>query len=134
MLEGYVIAKLWDDPDQDVDAMLDEFFHRYFGAAEKPMKKFYLELERIACNPKNYPPPFHRKNGIDWKNVAWTHLGTAERMEQLGALMTQAQALAQTEQEKRRVGLWHDAIWKWMLEGRAEYLAKSSAQKPNEPK
>jgi GNAT superfamily N-acetyltransferase len=134
MLEGYVIAKLWDDPDQDVDALLDEFFHRYFGAAEKPMKKFYLQLEQIACNPKNYPPPFHRKNGIDWKSVAWTHLGTAERMEQLGALMDQAQTLAQTEQDKQRVGLWRDAIWKWMVDGRAAYLAKSSAQKPNEPK
>ena len=124
MLEAYVIAKLWDDPTQDVDAMLDEFFRLYFGAAAKPMKRFYLQLEKIASNPRNYPPPYHRRNGIDWRDVAWNGLGTAERMEQLGTLMTQALALAQTEQEKRRVGLWNDAIWKWMVDGRAEYLAK----------
>ena len=124
MLEAYVIAKLWDDPTQDVDAMLDEFFRLYFGAAAKPMEKFYLQLEEIASNPRNYPPPYHRRNGIDWRHVAWNALGTGERMEQLGSLMTQALGLAQTEQEKRRVGLWNDAIWKWMVDGRAEYFAK----------
>ena len=134
MLEGYMIAKLWDDPNQDVDAMLDELFRRYFGAAAKPMKKFYMRLEEIACNPKNYPPPYHKRNGIDWKNVAWSHLGTAERMQQLGALVTKAQGLAQTEQEKQRVGLWHDAILKWMLAGRAEYLAKFPEKKRNATK
>jgi hypothetical protein len=70
------------------------FFHRYFGAAEKSMKKFYLHLEQIACNPKNYPPPYRKRNRIDWQDVAWNCLGTAERMEQLGALVTKAQALA----------------------------------------
>jgi len=129
MLEGYVIAKIWDDPEQDVDAMLDEFFHRYFGAAEMPMKKFYLELERIASDPENYPPPYRRNNGIDWKGVPWSFQGTAERMGQLGKWMDEAQALAQTELEKQRVGLWRDAIWKWMQEGRADYVAKLAEKK-----
>lgn len=128
MLEGYVIAKLWDDRGQDVDALLDEFFHLYFGAAARPMKDFYLQLEQIACDPGNYPPPLYRKNGIDWKNVAWTHLGTGPRMKRLGQLMDEAHARAQTEVEKRRVTLWNDALWKWMQEGRAEYLA-TQAQK-----
>lgn len=128
MLEGYVIAKLWDDPGQDVDALLNEFFHLYFGAAARPMKDFYLQLEQIACDPGNYPPPLYRKNGIDWKNVAWTHLGTGPRMKRLGQLMDEAHTRAQTEVEKRRVTLWNDALWKWMQEGRAEYLA-TQAQK-----
>jgi hypothetical protein len=125
MLESYLIMRVWDNPDQDVDAMIDEFFRLYFGAAAKPMKKFYLELENIATNPKNYPKPYYKKNAIDWKNVAWTTLGTEPRMKQLGALMDEAKRLAQTEQEKKRVGLWNDAIWKWMVEGRAAYLAKA---------
>lgn len=119
MLEAYIIAKIWDDPQQDVDVLLDEFFLRYFGAAAAPMKRFYLQLEQIACNPENYPAPYYRENGIDWKNVAWTALGTEERMKQLGILMTEAQALAQGDLEKRRVALWHDALWKWMVEGSA---------------
>jgi hypothetical protein len=119
MLEAYVLAKIYDDPNQNVDAMLDEFFHLYFGAAAGPMKKFYLQLEQIATNPKNYPKPYYRKNGIDWKNVAWSTLGTAKRIEQLGGLMDQAKALAKTDDEKRRVELWNNALWKWMAEGRA---------------
>ncbi|MFB3789641.1 MAG: DUF4838 domain-containing protein [bacterium] len=120
MLEGYVIAKIWDDPDQDVDALLREFFTRYFGAAAGPMERFYRRIEEIACDPANYPPPFYKKNGIDWKNAAWTSLGTPERMEQLGALMDEAQALARTELEQKRVGLWREALWKWMQEGYAQ--------------
>ena len=126
MLESYVIVKLWDDPGQDVDQMLDEFFQRYFGGAAAPMKAFYLELERIASDPANYQPPCRKANSIDWKNVAWTQLGTSERMEQLGAHMAEARALAQTDLEKRRVALWDDALWKWMQEGRAEYLAQQA--------
>jgi len=117
MLEAYIIAKIWDDPTQDVDDMLHEFFTRYFGASAKPMEKFYRNIEEIACNPENYPPPLYRRNGIDWKKVAWTHLGAEERMKELGALMHRAQTLAQTEQEKQRVELWCGALWKWMEEG-----------------
>gem|GEM_PF-104222 len=126
MLESYVIAKLWDDPNQDVEAMLHEFFLQYFGAAAEPMETCYRLLEEIACNPKNYPPPFYKHNGIDWKNVAWTHLGTAERMEQLDFLMKWAQTLACTEQEKQRVGLWNEALWEWMENGYAQYAAGKS--------
>jgi len=124
MLEGYVIAKIWDDPTLDTDALLNEFFTRYFGAAAEPMKAFYLKIEEIATNPENYQRPCYRRNGIDWKNVAWTMLGTEERMKQLGEFMTQAQSMAQTDMEKQRVGLWRDTLWKWMEEGRAQYLTE----------
>ncbi len=129
MLEAYIIAKLWDDPDQDVDALLHEFFERYFGAAAEPMEKFYRRIEEIATNPDNYPPPFYKKDSIDWRNAAWTRLGTTEQMEQLGAWMSQAQQLAKTDTERRRVGLWNEALWKWMVEGRAQYLAEAKGKK-----
>lgn len=125
MLESYVIAKIWDEPTQDVDDLLDEFFQRYFGAAALPMKAFYTEIEDIATNPDNYQPPCYKKNSIDWKNVAWTQLGTAERMESLGKHIAEAEAVAQTDLEKEHVARWRKALWQWMLDGRAEYLAKT---------
>jgi len=125
MLEGYVIAKIWDDPTQDVDAILDEFFHLYFGNASEPMKKFYLQIEQIACNRENYPKPYYKPNGIDWKSVAWTTLGTEERMKELGELISQAQSLAQTDTEKQRVQQWREALWDWMVKGKEEYLLQS---------
>jgi hypothetical protein len=84
------------------------------------MKEFYSKLEAIACDPANYP------NGQRWptERISWECLGTAERMDQLGALIADAQNRAHTGIEKQRVASWHDAIWKWMLDGRAAYLAK----------
>ena len=32
--------------------------------------------------------------------------------------------LAATDIEKRRVGLWREAVWKWMQDGRAQYLSR----------
>lgn len=126
MLESYIIAKIWDEPAQDVDDLLDEFFARYFGAAARPMQDFYTEIEDIATNPDNYQPPCYKKNSIDWKNVAWTQLGTEERMAKLGQHISAAEALAQTDAEKEHVARWRKALWQWMLDGRAEYLAKKS--------
>ena len=120
-LEQYVMMKLWDDPALDVDTLMDEFFQRYFGAAAVPMQTFYTRLEAIASDPVNYP------EGVKWPSEAmsWEHLGTAERMEELGALVTEAEQLAATEAEQSRVTLWKAALWEWMQSGREAYLAKT---------
>ena len=41
-LEQYVMAKVWDDPSVDVDAVIGEFFRLYFGAAGEPGTLFLL--------------------------------------------------------------------------------------------
>ncbi len=125
-LEQYVMAKVWDDPEVDVDGLIDEFFDLYFGPAAEPMKRFYLGLEAVACDRDNYPPPYHRSNGIDWKAVAWERLGTAERMAEFERFITQAETQAQTETQKQRVALWRSALWEWMRQGREEYLSTRS--------
>jgi hypothetical protein len=122
-LEQYVMAKIWDDPEVDVDGLIDEFFDLYFGPAGEPMKRFYLGLEAVACDRANYPPPYHRSNGIGWKAVAWERLGTAERMAEFERLIAQAEAKAQTETEQQRVALWRSALWEWMRQGREESLS-----------
>ena len=117
-LEQYVMVKIWDDPAQDVDALIDEFFRLYFGKAAEPMKAFYLRIESIACDSANYPPEHNRPSA----ELSWRYLGTEERMKELGGLMAEAGTLAESEVEKKRVALWHDALWKWMENGRAAYI------------
>lgn len=126
-LEQYVMAKVWDDPDADVDRLIEEFFRLYFGPAGEPMKQFYLRLEEIAVDRANYPAPYYRRDGIDWKQAAWGTLGTAERVEELGRLMARAERLAETDVEKERVAMWRRALWDWIRQGREENLA---SQKP----
>jgi len=128
-LEQYVMAKVWDDPEVNVDGLIDEFFRLYFGPAGDPMRKFYLRLEAIACDPTNYPPPYHRGNGVNWRAVAWERLGTAEHMEELGGLISQAEELAGTQAERQRVALWRSAFWEWMRQGREQYLATQTENK-----
>jgi hypothetical protein len=130
-LEHYVMLKLWDDPTLDTDALLDEFFTQYFGSAAQPMNRFYRSIERIACDQSLYPPKAHKQD----RNIAWRNLGTPERMKELAALMAEAEAKAATGAEKQRVALWRNSLWKWMLDGRAEFEARTtkSDAKPAPP-
>jgi hypothetical protein len=125
-VEQYVMSRVWRDPSTDVDAVIAEFFRRYFGPASEPMRRFYLGLEAIACDPANYPPPYHKPAGIDWKRVAWEKLGTPERMKELGALIHEAEAKAGNGPERQRVDLWRAALWDWMEAGAKTAAAASS--------
>jgi hypothetical protein len=116
-LEHYLMIKVWDDPELDTDRLLDEFFETYFGSAARPMNQFYRTIENIACNQEFYPPKLHKQD----RRIAWKNLGTPDRMKTLGALMEEAEAKAKTTVEKERVSLWRNSLWKWMLDGQAEY-------------
>jgi hypothetical protein len=116
-LEQYVMTRVWDDPEVDVDRLIDEFFRLYFGPAGDPLKRFYLRLETIACDPANYPPPYHRRDGIDWRRAATERLGTAANLTELGSLMDEAGQRAIASPEKDRVALWRRAFWEWMRDG-----------------
>jgi hypothetical protein len=123
-LEFYVTWKLADDPSQDGNALIDEFFDRYYGAAAKPMKIFYELVEQVYANPNNYPLPFRLGHSHQTEEAAWNYLGTQSRMDQLGWLMEQARALATTDIEKQRVALFDKGIWHYMQAGREAYLKR----------
>jgi len=129
-VDYYLTMKLYDDPTLDPDALLDEFFTRYFGKAAKPMAGFYALIEETFNNPANYPEEVREKDRQYHQNerTAWEWLGTEARMEQLGALMAQAEALAATEMERRRVDTWKRGVWDYMVEGRQEYLEKKPSR------
>lgn len=70
---------------------------------------------------------------VDWKKAAWERLGTAGRMEELGALMAQATQRTGTETERQRVAWWRSALWEWMRQGREQHDASKPAPKPAAP-
>ncbi len=129
-VDAYVTLKLLDDPSLNIDAMLDEFFARYYGAAAEPMKQIYLRIEEIYWNPRNYPDKLlNGQKAKIWqhKYTAWGDLGTAARMAELGALMDKATRVAVGETEKQRVALFRKAVWDYMVAGRKQYLAEQSS-------
>jgi hypothetical protein len=124
-VDYYLSMKLYDDASLDTDALLDELFCRYFGAAALPMKNFYLLIERIYSDPENYRDAQAVEGMHQTEAIAWGRLGTEKRMTTLGRYMDRAQRFAVTDLEKKRVNLWKEGVWDYMVQGRQKYLAKS---------
>ena len=49
-LNYYVAAKLLWDVNANVDKILDDFYHKFYGPAWEPMKKYYESLEKAAID------------------------------------------------------------------------------------
>jgi hypothetical protein len=130
-IDTYLTFKLFDDPSLDVDAMLDEFFTRYYGRAAEPMKRIYLRIEEIFGDTTNYPEEVRKnmnKHFHQTEEMAWKYLGTEPRMAELGRWMDEATRLAGDGVEKQRVAMFRKGIWDYMVEGRKMYLAKQRKQ------
>ena len=125
-VDNYVGYKLMDDPDRDVEELLDEYFSAY-GAAGKPLRQMHDIIEERYCNPANYP----QRNGVvvaraQTPLIAWGHLGAAKVMAKLQDCMDRAHAAAKTDQEKQLAQLWEDAIWTYMKAGRESFVERMS--------
>jgi len=129
-VDNYVGYKLMDDPDRDVEEILNEYFSAY-GAAGKPLREMSDLIEARYCNPDNYPQQDGKViAGAQTPAIAWGRLGTAEVMTSLQSCMDRAHAAAKTEQEKQLVQLWDDAIWQYMKAGRESFVERMSCPIP----
>ena len=112
-LDSYLTFKLLDNPQQNIDVLLSDFFEKYYGAAAVPMKKIYLIIEDRYNNIKNYPEDLQAgaKYTGQTEEIAWKYLGTENVMKKLAALMAKAEKLAATPMEKKRVELFKNAVF-----------------------
>lgn len=127
--DAYLVMRLFDDPTLNVDAVMDEFFTLYYGAAAQPMKRLYLAIEDAFSNPANYPDYVRTRPGHyhQTEELAWGYVGTEARMKLFADLMEQAEAAAQTDVERKRVRLFRREVWDYMVAGRRAYLEKMKA-------
>ena len=119
----YLYMQTAFNAETDYEALTDEFFTLYFGAAAEPMKKFYFRIAEI-----------NKEEGIigGTEKDSWEKLGTKPRMKELGRLMEKAAASARTDIEKRRVVTWKKGIWDYMVKGRGKYVRKKRAYEQKE--
>lgn len=121
IVDQYLYAKLYDDPYQDIDVLLKDFFSKYFGpAAGAPLLKMYNQIESTYYNTNNYPGGRIRND----EEIHWGRLGNEKNMTQMQGYMDQAKKVAKTDYEKQHVAFWEDKIWRHMVEGRREYFNK----------
>jgi hypothetical protein len=125
-LELYLTWKLADDPDQDANQLIHEFFSRYYGAAGSAMQELYQQIEQTYMTSTNYPPDVQNKPG-QWhqtEQIAWEYLGTPSRMERWAGLISRAKAEADTPLARQRVALFEEGLWQPMVKASAAYAAK----------
>lgn len=130
-LDYYIAMKLYDDPAQNIEDLLNDFFTSYFGNAALPMKKFYTTIEKRYNDPKSYPKEVRTqdKQFHQDEEQAWKYLGTVKVMAELETYMDEAQQKANTVLEKERVNSWKIGIWDYMVDGRKKYLSKQNKGK-----
>ncbi|MBI2302217.1 MAG: DUF4838 domain-containing protein [Armatimonadetes bacterium] len=129
-LEFYVTFKLADDPSLNGNALIDEFFRRYYGHAGPAMQRVYARIEDLFGNPRYYPESIRRSPAHQHQNaeLAWGSLGTPEHMAELAKLVAAAEAAAQTSVEQQRVAVWVKGQWDYMVAGRTAYQAAKLRQ------
>lgn len=120
-LDYYIYMKTAFDAATDCDALMDEFFREYFGAAGEPLKRFYLRIEQI-----------HQAQGVlgTSKERSWGLLGTPDRMADLESCINQALVLSASSPPtiRQRVDTWKVGVWDYMKAGFDAYRA-AEAQK-----
>jgi hypothetical protein len=128
-VEAYISFAMLDDPNQNVDKLLDEYFSRMYGPAGEPLKKLYNRIEDIYSNPDNYPM---ERPGHQYEILAWSFLGTKERMEELGALMADAEKAIKggSDIQKKRFELFKLAVWDYMVQGKEKFQKKMQGYNP----
>lgn len=130
-LDFYLAMKLLDDPTQDTDVLLNEFFNTYFGKAAEPMQAFYRKIEDVYSTPENYPENVQTEEAQfhQTEEIAWKYLGTPEVMNELRGYIEEATRLATTDEEKTRVQSWVKGVWEYMLQGQEQYNSKNQGNR-----
>ena len=91
-LNFYVAAKLVDDPSTNVDALLTEYFTRFYGKAAAPMRKYFDAFEAAMPNT----------GAAGDFGYAWMSMFTPALIKDTGGALAEAEALALTDSEKVR--------------------------------
>jgi Domain of unknown function (DUF4838) len=115
-LDYYLYMQTAFNVDTDGEALVDEFFTRYFGAAGAPMKRFYHRIAEI-----------NREEGVVGRSreLSWQRLGTPDRMKELKGYIEEAVTLAGTDIERQRVETWKTGVWDYMKTGYDKWASRS---------
>ena len=125
-VDNYIQLEKMIDPTRSVDELKDEFFAMY-GKASKAIREFYDTVEKRYCDKTLYP----KGMGHQSAPIAWGVLGTEPVMKKLEGLMQEAEKLAETDVEKRRVEIWKRSIWNYMKEGYDAFVTRMKAPQPS---
>jgi CRISPR/Cas system CMR-associated protein Cmr5 small subunit len=94
-LNHYITARLLWDHNADVDAILSEFYRKFYGKAEKPMRHYYETLEKKMASTSHHFPGQIMDSGM--------YVFTTTVMRSLQNDIKEARKLAQNSKVKQRI-------------------------------
>lgn len=123
-LDYYLTAKFLWNPDLDREAMLKEFYEKFFGPAAEPMKSLYSRAEEIWVNGDHGGKNFYASEDLSTLKLAltegfagadpWKCLLTADALNELEGYLKEAEALATDSPYRERVALVREGF-DWTL-------------------
>lgn len=90
---GYVMAKLMWDADQDVQALLEDYYDKFYGPAANPMQEYWTRMDRARRDA-----PYHTGNAVNIPDIY-----TPTVMEYLRERIMLAEKRARTQPYAERV-------------------------------
>lgn len=113
-LDEYITMKLLWDPEQDVDALLADYFRSFYGPAAEPISALYARLEELWRQVYTIyggdRPRFASRVDL------WEKIYTEEELERLSALVTRAEELARGDEAYA----WRVALMREEMVGRLQ--------------
>jgi len=98
-LNYYMRTRLMWDVNANPDALLTDFYQRFFGPAAAPMQQFCESLETMLQTTSD-------DIGYQPFNMDWAATYPGAKIAALGPLLNQAEKLADTPQLKRRLSMY----------------------------
>jgi len=98
-LNYYVAAKLIWDSGLDVDALLDDFYDKFYGKAAEPMKKYFERMERAFLDYNDHISPFGYKS----VSIAAREIFTEDVLADCEKYIKEAERLADDKLTRERV-------------------------------
>ncbi|MBI2302603.1 MAG: DUF4838 domain-containing protein [Armatimonadetes bacterium] len=124
----YVMAKLWWNPDRNVDALLAEWYRLAFGRAAPPMRAYFDHWETYWTRRVPQSDFFQRCRHEQYLlgNPGWLERLRADDLQRADAWIAEAGRLADTPQTRARVAIMARA-WEYYRTVIATYLARGQA-------
>lgn len=125
----YVMAKIWWNPDRDVDTILAEWYRLSFGKASAPMKAYFDHWENYWT--KRVPQSAFFKVVKDEQyllgNLGFMEQLQAADIQKADAWIAQAKKLADTPETKARVEVM-DRSWQYYRAVMQKYLSQGGGE------
>ncbi|RMG78252.1 MAG: DUF4838 domain-containing protein, partial [Bacteroidetes bacterium] len=113
----YIISKALVENNFNVDKALSEYYRRFYGPAEKPMKKFWSIIENARTVEKT------RYNSATGSCLYkdWEILGSKERMKKLETALRRAESLVKTEPFISRIRIIRTGVMAYLKKQKAKH-------------